>query len=229
MKIAVIDSGLPKYCQDEYAHRIVVDKDYKAYLSKKEVYDENGHGTIVRRIIDKYLDKGDEVLTVKILNKNLDGNSVALINAVDHCIENEVRIINISLGTVSERFKKEMQASIKKAVRSGIIIVAAEHNDGLKSYPANFKEVIGVRKLNSKIPHEKIFYNQKENFFQIRIREKLPLKIIWSLKKVYPVSGTSFLAPHVTGVISRIIKEKNLYGQEEIIREVACSFEKYLK
>ena len=228
MKIAVIDSGLPKYYDKENTYRVIVDKEYRAYLSKKEIYDENGHGTIVRNIIDKYLDKCDEVITLKILNKDLKGNSIALINAIQFCIENKIDLINISLGTINEKYKEKLHRLIKKAIQNGIIVVAAEHNDGLKSYPANFQQVIGVREQRKSLLRHRITYDHRTNFFQVGLK-KIPLKILWGLKKVYFTRGSSFMAPHVTGVIIKIIKEKQLYAKELIIEEFKNNFKEYFR
>ncbi len=229
MKIAVIDSGLPKEYSPKNAYRIIIDKNLKAYLSKKEIYDENGHGTIVRKIIDNYLDNEDEVLTFKVLNKNLKGNSISLINAIEFCIENEVKIINISLGTVNKRFKKQLYNSIKKAKRHGTIIIAAEHNGSLISYPSGFKEVFGVRKLKLNSQNNRVSYNHSEVFFEVNINKIFPFKLIWSLKKIYYINGTSFLAPHITGIVSQVIKKKGIYNYEVIAKEVTKNFKNYYR
>ena len=82
--------------------------------------------------------------SVRIFNESLMADGRALIAAIQWCIDNEMDVVNLSLGTTDVTFKASLQKVCRKAVDAGVILVAAESNDGGESYPAVFPEVIGV-------------------------------------------------------------------------------------
>ena len=102
-----------------------------------------GHGTACAGIIRKKAPDA-ALYSVRIFDASLIANGRVLIAAIQWCIDNEMDVVNLSLGTTDVTFKKALQKVCRKAVDAGVILVAAESNDGLESYPAVFPEVIGV-------------------------------------------------------------------------------------
>ncbi len=200
LKIAIIDSGLPIVSKSE-GYRIIIDENFESYLSLNNIYDEEGHGSIVYKIIEQYMNKKDSILSLKVLNSNLKGSSLALISAIEYCITQNINIINISLGTTNDKYKEKLHRVIKKAVEKNIIIVAADSNENIISYPASFDEVVNVKKVSNKI-----ILTKNKNIFEINIDKNSKVLYIEELDKDYCISGNSFIAPHITGALSKILK-----------------------
>ena len=63
-----------------------------------------------------------------------------LLDALDWCIANKVRLLHMSLGTRNYFDVKELEGRIARLTKGGTIIVAAYHNSNMRTYPAVFQE-----------------------------------------------------------------------------------------
>ncbi|TDT72501.1 subtilase family protein [Hypnocyclicus thermotrophus] len=199
MKIAVIDSGAPEKSKLNITnkYRIFVNQDYESYVLKDRIEDENGHATLVFKILEKYLKKAEEIISIKILNKELMGNSIALAKAIEFAVNEKCNLINISLGTPNKEFIKRNKNAVKYADEKGVMIVAA-HSNGIKeiSYPASFNNVIGVKGIDEK----KVSIDFKNNNINMETWQRLEDE-----EEIIEISGSSYLAPHITRFIVRNI------------------------
>ena len=139
MLIAVIDSGID---QSDVMLRGIQIKSKTV-----ELHHKNKHGTNIVKIIvrDNLI---EQFISIQILDENNKGQLNLLIEAIEYCIENNVDVINLSLGLVSISCSRLdlLYNTIKKAIDKNIIIFAAENNrqNNTTSYPAAFKEVYSV-------------------------------------------------------------------------------------
>jgi hypothetical protein len=67
-----------------------------------------------------------------------------LITAFEWCIENNVSLISLSMGTVQYGDAKKLSNITKRISKQGICMVVSASNDRLLSYPACLKDCIGV-------------------------------------------------------------------------------------
>ena len=67
-----------------------------------------------------------------------------LITAFEWCIENNVSLISLSMGTVQYGDAKKLSDITKRISKQGICMVASASNDRRLSYPACLKDCIGV-------------------------------------------------------------------------------------
>lgn len=80
---------------------------------------------------------------IKVIPNDGQTNISDLTKAIKWCENNKINIISISLSTTND--DNNMHKEIKKATNMGIHIFAAVANDSFfTSYPAAYKEVIGV-------------------------------------------------------------------------------------
>ncbi len=98
-----------------------------------------------------------------------------------------------------------MKRIIKIALSKGIIVVAANSNENLKSYPASIKGVHGVfcTKSKNKVKRGNFFINY--NFQKIDNQK---------------IEGNSFIAPHLSGIIVKKLKTRNQLVLKEILNEL---------
>ncbi len=155
MRIAIIDDGVnPEYiANNAVVLSVKVDDDRQVVQT---VYDSDrpiSHGTICAMIIDKYC-RDVNLVSIKVLDEKTDrGELYRLINAIDWCSQNDIQIINLSLGSTYPKDFKFIKKAVKRAIKNNITIVAATANRNEKAYPACMKKVIGVRKKEA-LPFE---------------------------------------------------------------------------
>jgi len=110
---------------------------------QEDATDCAGHGTACAGIIRKKAPRAD-LFSIRIFDESLSTDGRLLLAALRWAIEQEIDLVNLSLGTTDVTFRDELRALCRRATEAGLLLVAAEANDGRESYPAFFPEVIGV-------------------------------------------------------------------------------------
>lgn len=142
--VAVMDTGIAKH--PDFGKRIIGFKDF--CNQRKDIYDDNGHGTHVAGIIagsgladSRYcgIAPKAKLLVLKVLDKNGNGNTVNVLKGMDWLIKNkdlyQVRLLNISVGMLKnagEREKEQLLDAVDAAWDAGIMVVTAAGNNGPK-------------------------------------------------------------------------------------------------
>lgn len=184
-----------------------------------------GHGTACAGIIRKKAPNA-MLYSVRIFDASLMADGRALIAAIQWCIDNEMDVVNLSLGTTDVTFKKSLQKVCRKAVDAGVILVAAESNDGRESYPAVFPEVVGV--TGGAIYEPDGFHYRKDQRIECVVRGD-EQRVCWLNGKHIMTGGNSFAAPHITGIIARLLEQHpkcsvqdiRLLLQEKVLNEIS--------
>ena len=153
IKVGIIDTGI------DMDHPDLIDNikgGYNATSKKKSYDDDNGHGTHVAGVIAAVdndigvigVAPEAEIYAVKALDSTGNGYISDVIEGIEWCIENDMDIINLSLGMVND--SSILHESIINAYNAGIIMVAAAGNNhgGSCEYPAAYDEVVGVGAVN---------------------------------------------------------------------------------
>ena len=145
--VCVIDDGI---CADEInIYKNIQIRNGKA-VSSLNVCKNNSHGTGCAKVITKRAEKDILISSVSILNRQCKGNIQSLCTAFAWCVENDVDIINLSLGSVFFRDKELLLSAVNRCAENGIVIVGATSNEGYVTYPASFTNVLGVRSFDEK-------------------------------------------------------------------------------
>jgi subtilisin family serine protease len=145
VKVAVVDSGINAHHSHvqrvsggvgftcDAAGLIAFHDDYRDY---------QGHGTAVAGILrSKAPDV--ELYSVKVFEKNLRTDSRVLAAAIRSCIANNIRIINLSLGTDRISDIDALRHACEVAAERDMILVAAGA-EGEHIFPASFPCVVSV-------------------------------------------------------------------------------------
>jgi serine protease len=90
---------------------------------------------------------------VKVFNESGWGYSGDLSDAVDTCVNNGAKVVNMSLGGSGS--SKTEQYALHAAADTGVLLIAASGNDGnaTLSYPASYDVVMAVGALDSNNQH----------------------------------------------------------------------------
>lgn len=204
--VAIIDSGFDSnnlFLKKNIVDGIEISPD-GSIIENTAFHDEHGHGTcccaIIRDIVPNV-----RLYVIKILNKNNQGSSLGLIEALRYVSSiDEIRIVNLSLATVGNNYKKELEAICSELAKQGKIIVSSLGNRMKKSFPASFKSVIGVKGNN--------FYYRQDYWFNDRYSIQVVADCNPVLVKKSPstfdfISGNSKAAILFTGIVLKQIEE----------------------
>ncbi|WP_117148935.1 S8 family serine peptidase [Paraliobacillus zengyii] len=212
VKVAILDTGISVHEDLTIAGGI-------SFTSYTESYaDDNGHGTFVAGIIGAKNNSigtvgvapESSIYAVKVANKAGDAYLSDILAAIDWSIENQMDIINISLGATTDSVI--LEESVNNAYQNNILVVASAGNDGLGdvssdvvTYPAKYDSVIAVAATDKN--------DQGASFSatgpQIEIAAPGVNIMSTSLNNAYGfMDGTSAAAPFVTGNLA-LLKQQN--------------------
>ena len=111
--------------------------------SANDYLDYIGHGTAVAGAIREKAPDA-QLYAVKVFDRALTTNIETIIKAIDWCVENEMDVINLSLGTVNDEHRQAIEQAVARAAEKGTVLVAAREMLGKPSLPGCLPSVIGV-------------------------------------------------------------------------------------
>ena len=209
IKVAVVDSGVNVHEGIEVEQRVDLADEHHISVNFE---DPNGHGTGIAGMINGQKEKGQlsgvadnvSLYSVKVLDQDNTTPVSRLIEGIYWCIENEMDVINLSLGCSYD--SEALAAAVQDAAKAGIILVAAAGNagdDASLEYPAAYDDVIAVGASNE--------YNQVSSFTsgKEQIDVMAPGEKIWTYSMLggyVAVDGTSIATAQVTGAVARILQ-----------------------
>lgn len=218
VRIGVIDSGIDGTHPDlQGAVRggvaISVDSD-GMICCHDDHSDVSGHGTACAGLIRKIAPEA-RLYSIRILDENLESYSEVLAEGIIWATENDVDIVNLSLGTSNEDLKATLREACEQACERNVLIVAAGQRLGPRQYPAGFPNVFGVGGADIAGPYAYVVKAGEEVEFLTGDQEKVP----W-LNHTYTFrSGASFAAAHFTGIIA-LIRERHPDSNYEQVRQI---------
>ncbi len=219
MKIALVDTGVNKSHPQLRNYNIVnyqIETQGGKVAIKKGGEDDYGHGTAVCGIILNHCPEV-EVLSFQMYKSGIDSEDLfAVLNYIH--FHYTVSIIHLSIGCQMCCDLNKFKLLCHEIVESGCLIVAAYDNEGSMSYPASFECVIGVDWSNAcKGKNDTIFIEKSK----INILAKgINQRVLWNRDSKYMiVSGSSFAAAHVTGIILSKMAESDHEKNTNILQE----------
>jgi hypothetical protein len=146
VEVAIIDSGINPW----HSHvggiqgglGFVMDADGRV-TPHPDFRDEIGHGTAVAGIIREWAPAAS-LHAMKIFRQDLRAPLPVLAAALAWAVDNEVRVIHLSLGTRAAAGREALEGLCRKAHAKGLVVVAAATSTSEWIYPAVFETVIGV-------------------------------------------------------------------------------------
>ncbi|WP_315080663.1 S8 family serine peptidase [uncultured Clostridium sp.] len=221
LKVAIIDDGVNRELFN-FNKNII---NYKI-LDGKIIYDfeqntkcEISHGTICTYIFYNYA-SNYELYSIKIIENLESGTEIKnLIIALQWCLENDIQLINMSIGTTNFNDFIYLEKYINKLCESGIIIVAACRNNGAITYPACLHNVIGVRYDNMNILKEGEYIWNSSSCHGIDITTSCNYKFRKLNKHIEIIKCNSFATPFIAAKVCNLMN-KGIFSLNEIKKKL---------
>jgi subtilisin len=181
-----------------------------------------GHGTACAGIIRRAAPEC-RIWSVRVLSERLSGKGPVFAAGLEWAIEQGARVINLSLSTGKEDYYGMFHEIADEAYFAGCILVCAVNNVPAPTFPSQFASVISVAAHDGTDP------------FSIDCNPTPPVEfgapgldipVPWQNGKTITATGNSFAAPHVTGLVARILSkhpEMRPYDVKTVLRAVASN------
>lgn len=165
--------------------------------------DEIGHGTALAGII-ACREPRASIYALKIFNRQLSTNTKVLLAAIQWALDQQCRLVHLSLGTRLKKHLAELKSLCSRASAMGVAMVASCPSRHEKVYPAALKEVIGVYWSRSCAWDDLEYHpNQAIEFGAHGHPRQLP-----GLPREMNFKGSSFAAAHITGMAANVMAER---------------------
>jgi subtilisin len=205
IKVAVLDSGV------EGSHPAVGGRlvqsvavaivDDEPQVVPDETIDLYGHGTACAGIVVG-LAPEVEIVSVRVLGADLRGKGAAFLAGLEWAVEQGVRVMNLSLSSKSERLFPFFHEVVDQAYFRHVALVSAVNNLPGLSYPSTFSSVFSVAAHGIADP-ETFFYNPSPPVEWGAWGVDVP--IAWKDGGSTVATGNSFAAPHICGLVARVL------------------------
>jgi subtilisin family serine protease len=215
--VAVLDTGV-QATHPDLTGRLVAGYDF--VNSDTNAADDNGHGTWVSGIIaaranDNYgiagISWSDKIMPVKIMDANGSGYTSYLTSGITWAANHGATVINMSVGGFPN--SPYVQDAIDYAWSKGAVLVGAAGNNHVEEtfFPASFNHVISVSatQADDEFTHwssygPKVTVSAPGGSVMTTNCEKARTATCRYYGDHIVISGTSFAAPNVAGVVALI-------------------------
>ena len=193
IRVGVIDSGV--HASHPHIGGVAGGVTISAPENDPGYTDIIGHGTAVMAAIKEKAPDA-EYYAVRVFYSSLRTTIEVLLKGIEWCIENDMDVINLSLGTTNPAHRERFAPVIKRAVEQGIILVSARETEGIPALPGSLPGVIGVD-LDWNIPRD-TFYCKGGAVCASGYPRSLP-----GVSPARNLNGVSFAVANVTGFVVR--------------------------
>ncbi len=207
VKVAIIDSGV------EGDHPIVNGRlvesvtvqlvDDEPQVVPDEPIDMYGHATACAGIVVG-LAPEVEIYSVRVLGADLKGKGAAFLAGLEWAVEQGVQAMNLSLSSKSERLFPFFHEVVDNAYFKRVSLVCAVNNVPGLSFPSTFSSVFSVAAHSVPDP-ETFFYNPAPPVEWGAWGVDVPIG--WKDGSTTVATGNSFAAPHICGLVARILSK----------------------
>jgi subtilisin family serine protease len=162
-----------------------------------------GHGTACGAIIVS-LAPEVELVSIRVLGADLRGKGTAFAAGLEWAIEQGLQVCNLSLSSKSETLYPIFHDLADRAYFKGMALVSAANNVPAPSYPSLFSSVFSIAAHDEPDP-ERLYYNPSPPVEFGAWGVDVP--VAWKDRSKMTASGNSFAAPHVAGLVARIVSK----------------------
>lgn len=207
VRIGIIDSGLENdhpMLRGRVVENVAVEiGEDGPVVVPDEPRDLFGHGTACGAIIVS-LAPDVELVSIRVLGADLRGKGTAFATGLEWAIERGLHACNLSLSSKSEALYPVFHDLADRAYFAGMSLVCAANNVPAPSYPSLFSSVFSVAAHGEPDP-ERLYYNPSPPVEFGAWGVDVP--IAWKDGGTTVATGNSFAAPHVAGLVARILSK----------------------
>jgi subtilisin len=207
VKVAVIDSGIdPDHPAVGHVEGGVVleydpEVEGEVRIVEGDAPDLFGHGTACAGVIRKAA-PDCELYSVRVLGERLTGKGVVFAAGLKWCVENQMQVLNMSLSTGKRDFFGTLHELADMAYFHHIMLVSAINNVTAPSYPSEYSSVFSVACHEGKDPFHFDYNPHPPVEFGA---PGIDVDVAWMRGSTITATGNSFAAPHIAGLIARIL------------------------
>ncbi len=225
--VAVVDSGIdadhPAVGRVDRAIALQRDPETEEILSTEGPHEDLfGHGTACAGIIRRAAPDA-AIWSVRVLGRRLTGKGVVFAAGLRWAIAQGARVVNLSLSTGREDYFGLFHEIADEAAFAGVILVCATNNVPAPTYPGQFSSVISVAAHDGQDPFSLDANPAPPTDFGA---PGIDVQVPWLSGATIVSTGNSFAAPHVTGLVARLLsKHPRLapYEVKTVLRAVASN------
>ena len=171
-----------------------------------------GHGTACGGIIRRAA-PDCSLLSVRVLGERLTGKGQVFAAGLRFAIAAGARVVNLSLSTGKQDFFGLFHEIADEAYFAGVVLVCAVNNVPAPTFPSQYASVISVA------------CNDATDPFAIDCNPHPPaefaapgidLEVPWMGGGTIVATGNSFAAPHVAGLVARLLSKHPYLSPSEI-------------
>jgi subtilisin family serine protease len=184
--------------------------------------DAYGHGTACAGII-RALAPDCKIYSVRVLGEDLTGRGAVFAAGLRWSIDNGMDVCNLSLSTGRSEFFAVFHELADQAHFRDIPLVCAANNAPRPSYPSLFASVLSVA------AHEGADAEQFDVNLSPPVEFGAPgldVPVAWLGGATITATGNSFAAPHITGLVARILAKNpglTVYQLKTVLRALAAN------
>lgn len=220
IRIAIIDSGV--HANHPHIGNITggVTINPAGGLTDATTYiDRLGHGTAVAALIHHRAPQA-HLFAVKIFHDALVTNLPTLLSAIDWCLDHDMDLINLSLGTTNQNHRPAFEAAIARVQAQGRALISAAEMQNQPALPGILPGVIAVLADNSKQPGE--FGTKTLHGKTVFTASPYPREIP-NVPRERNLHGISFAVAHVTATIANLWHPTSATTPESLLLEASSS------
>lgn len=228
-KIAVVDTGVDPNHPDLSG---LVLTGFNTIDGTENSSDDHGHGTHVAGIAAAQTNNAtgvasasftSTILPIKVLNKDGFGTYADVAEGIVYAVDNEARIINLSLGGTSD--SETLKRAVRYAQNKGSLLVAAAGNNGNDTpvYPASYDGVLAVS-ASDQDDSLASFSSFGKNIFVASPGVSITSTVLAAGYASY--NGTSMAAPHLSGLLALALAKEGGLSNDELINTTKQTAEK---
>lgn len=208
IKVAILDSGVelshPRLKELQLTDDVVfVEDGLRISTANGQGADVFGHGTAIADIVHQVA-PDVHLGSFRVLGAQLRSRSLMIREGVRQAIQRGYHILNCSFGCSREDHVLLYKDWVDEAYRRGRHIVAASNNHDFskREWPGHFPTVITVNSTDCVQPDA--LFSRSNNLVEFAARGQ-NIEVAWMGGVCKNVTGSSFAAAHVTGLLARLI------------------------
>lgn len=208
VRVAIVDSGVEgdhPLVQGRLreSHAVVLHEESEEIVDDPATGDLFGHGTACAGIIVG-LAPEVELVSVRVLGADLKGKGRAFVAALEWVVAQRIPVVNLSLSSKSEQLYGLFHELADEAYFRNVVLVSAANNVPGPSYPSLFSSVISVAAHDQPDPF-RLYYNPEPPVEFGAWGVDVP--VAWQGGSETVATGNSFAAPHVAGLVARLLSK----------------------
>jgi subtilisin family serine protease len=207
--VAVIDSGIeaghPLVGEVASAVALTYDPDAEDFVRRVHGPHEDlfGHGTACAGIIRRTAPEC-RLHSIRVLGERLTGKGAVFAAGLEEAIARGFRVVNLSLSTGRADQFGPFHELADRAYFAGVMLVCAINNVPTPSYPSQYASVFSVAAHDRTDPFG-LDYNPRP---PVEFGAPgIDVEVAWRGGGTTVTTGNSFAAPHLAGLIARILSK----------------------